>query len=79
MASVDNNGTDFESLVKWLAADPEGRETYFNDALENHCTDGESPVLDLFRYSQLTEILQVYDVAYNFVMWFLGIEPTDDK
>lgn len=79
MTSINNNGIDFESLVKWLAANAVGRETYFNDALENHCNDGDSPTLDLFRYAQMTEILQVYDVAYNFAMWFLGIEYSDNE
>jgi hypothetical protein len=75
ISDVNNNGIEFDSLIEWLHADACARKQYVDDAMENYCGDGDS--LDLLRYAQLTEILQVYDVAYNFVMWYLGIEPEE--
>jgi hypothetical protein len=75
-------GGDVDYLTKWLADDPYTREDYFNDALET-LIDMDDPdrlnMREIIQEAKLIETLEVFDLGYNFIKWYLDIEEDGEE
>lgn len=72
-------------LANWFAINPFTRETYVNDALDYLITmddrdeDEIPPIQDILQKAKFRETLDVFDLGYNFIKWYLDIEEDEDE
>lgn len=76
---------DVKYLSEWLAADPDTREDYVNEAITDLIPEDDSEAYEMLSLEKILleaktkEMLAVYDLGYNFMKWYLDIEEDEEE